>query len=445
MNAMKKISLAVVALLGFFVAAWITSYDAFAADILGDLCAGSGRSMYAASVYDTDESILERIMKSAAETPASKLMAGAGDVAPVSSADTDAMKMIEVTFESTETEPEVEEGQDKEQDELDGLCVADVTNSMNVRQDPSEEASLAGYLYRDNVAEILEQQDGWTKIQSGRLTGWAKDEYLLFGDEAKERIRDISWKTATVNTETLRVRGDADEEAEINALLAGGTEVEVLDAEGEWTRIRYDDGTEGTGEGFVSNDYISIGYHFNEGETIEEVSEREKESAEKKAQAEEAKKKKEKKEEAPKNNENPPQEAAPGQENPPAAGNEPPAVVDNGAVEATYDDETLLAALIQCECGQQPYEGQLAVGAVVMNRARGSYGSIRNAIYAPYQFGPASSGKLAMTLASGAISGTARQAAKDAIGGLSNIGVATHFRNVRSGHAGIVIGSHVFW
>nr|MCR5774913.1 cell wall hydrolase [Lachnospiraceae bacterium] len=120
------------------------------------------------------------------------------------------------------------------------------------------------------------------------------------------------------------------------------------------------------------------------------------------------------------------------------------AVTNNGGISASTDDETLLAALIQCECNG-PYEAQLAVGAVVVNRANGGYGSISNAIYAPYQFGPASSGKLARTLSSGAISATARQAAHDAINGVSNVGNAKYFRNVSSGHAGIVIGNHVYW
>lgn len=44
--------------------------------------------------------------------------------------------------------------------------------------------------------------------------------------------------------------------------------------------------------------------------------------------------------------------------------------VQNAAVEATVDDVTLLAAIIQCEAGNEVYEGQLAVGAVVMNRVR---------------------------------------------------------------------------
>lgn len=52
------------------------------------------------------------------------------------------------------------------------------------------------------------------------------------------------------------------------------------------------------------------------------------------------------------------------------------------AMQANGDEVTLLAALIQAEAGNQPYEGQVAVGAVVMNRVRsGRYSSILAAIY----------------------------------------------------------------
>ena len=85
------------------------------------------------------------------------------------------------------------------------------------------------------------------------------------------------------------------------------------------------------------------------------------------------------------------------------------------AAQAARDQE-LLAALIFCEAGNQPYEGQVAVGAVVMNRVRsGSFpNTITEVIYQSGQFGPAMSGWLDSVLASGSYSDTARQAAADA-------------------------------
>ena len=101
-------------------------------------------------------------------------------------------------------------------------------------------------------------------------------------------------------------------------------------------------------------------------------------------------------------------------------------------------------ALIQCEAGSESYEGQLAVGAVVMNRLRAGYaGSISGVIYQSGQFTPASSGALASVLSSG-VSGSCLSAAQEAINGADNVNGATSFRRVGSAD-GLVIGNHVFF
>ena len=117
-----------------------------------------------------------------------------------------------------------------------------------------------------------------------------------------------------------------------------------------------------------------------------------------------------------------------------------------GAIAASTDEVTLLAALIQSESGNQPYEGQLGVGAVVMNRVRsGSYpNTIPGVISAPGQFGPAATGKVSAILASGP-KASCMQAAQAAIGGMDNTGGALSFAPVSSGRGGLVIGNHSFY
>lgn len=360
----------------------------------------------------------------------------------------DVMKVIETPQEkpagnddAAETEGKEDEekpeetnddsSEDETEDSSDGreLCVAKVEDMMNVRAEASEEAKVVGYMYKDCVGEIVERGDGWTKIRSGKLDGWAKNDYLYFGDEAKERTEKTVREIAVINTGGLRVRAEASEEAEVKAMLAEGDEVDVIDAENEeWTKISFEDGTSGEDTGYVSNEYISIKVSYKTGETIEEVKDREEKSKAAREASEKSKK----------------EEKKSGSKSDNGGSTSAPATTNSGSVSASVDDETLLAALIQCECNG-PYDAQLAVGAVVVNRAKAGYGSISNAIYAPYQFGPASSGKLAATISSGAISASARQAAKDAISGVSNVGGARYFRNVKSGHAGVVIGNHVYW
>ena len=116
-----------------------------------------------------------------------------------------------------------------------------------------------------------------------------------------------------------------------------------------------------------------------------------------------------------------------------------------GVVAASGDEVVLLAALIQAEAGNQPYEGQLAVGAVVMNRVRsGAYpNTIQGVISAPGQFGPAATGRVAAIMASGPRA-SCMQAAQAAINGETTVGSLTHFRRA-GGIDGIVIGNHVFY
>ena len=90
----------------------------------------------------------------------------------------------------------------------------------------------------------------------------------------------------------------------------------------------------------------------------------------------------------------------------------------------TSGDVALLARLISAEARGESYEGQVAVGAVVMNRVRSSAypNTITEVIYQSGQFGPAMTGWLDSVLASGSYTDTAWQAAADALAGSNPIG-----------------------
>lgn len=112
-------------------------------------------------------------------------------------------------------------------------------------------------------------------------------------------------------------------------------------------------------------------------------------------------------------------------------------------IEAQAAEQELLAALIFCEAGNQPYEGQVAVGAVVMNRVRsGSFpDTITDVIYQSGQFTPAMTGWLDSVLASDGYTDSAMQAAKDALAGSNPIGDCLYFS---TGGGGYQLGDHFF-
>lgn len=279
------------------------------------------------------------------------------------------------------------------------LVMANVADSVNVRAEANEESQTVGKFYKNCGGVVVEQADGWTKIQSGNLEGWAKDEYLLFGKDAEALREEAGALKATINAEALRVRKEASEDAGVYGNLKKDEKLEVVEQAGEWVAVQYDQDT----VGYVSAEYVSVEFSVETGKTNKEIADEER--------AKELKK----------------------------------LTKNQAAVPTSVSDVTLLAALIQCEAGSQPYEGQLAVGAVVMNRVRsGGYAnSIMGVITAPGQFPPATNGSVAAVVARGP-KASCVQAAQAAVSGQTNVGTATRFARAGS-RPGIVIGAHVFW
>ena len=110
---------------------------------------------------------------------------------------------------------------------------------------------------------------------------------------------------------------------------------------------------------------------------------------------------------------------------------------------AQQAEKELLASLIFCEAGNQPYEGQVAVGAVVMNRIKSSSypDTMEEVIYQSGQFSPAMSGWLDRVRANQGYTEAAMQAAEDALAGSNPIGDCLYFS---VGGYGTQIGDHLF-
>lgn len=120
---------------------------------------------------------------------------------------------------------------------------------------------------------------------------------------------------------------------------------------------------------------------------------------------------------------------------------------DISEVSFAEGDRYLLANLIYCEAGGEPYEGQLAVGAVVINRLLSSVypNTMTGVIYQRSQFSPVASGRLAIALAENRATERCYRAADEAMAGVSNVGNCVYFRTPIEGLTGISIGGHIFY
>ena len=331
-------------------------------------------------------------------------------------ADADTAVQAENAASDTETDVSTETA-GSEQTEEEALwqnrLMADVNDYLYVRASADADAEIVGKLYKGDVAEIQEEGSGWTHVASGNVDGYVNNDYCVTGTEALAYAQQNFDTEAEVLTNGLRIRSEADENASVITAVSEGTTLKVdssVETDDKWVAVVYGGTTR-----YVSADYVATSLALGEGITIEEEQAElariaEEEAAKKAAQVTEV------------------------------------TTVQNAAVEATVDDVTLLAAIIQCEAGNEVYEGQLAVGAVIMNRVRsGGYPStVHDVIYQKSQFPPAGAGSVANVVAKGPKQ-SCLQAAQEALNGTDNTGGATCFRRTSSGHAGVVIGNHVFY
>lgn len=121
---------------------------------------------------------------------------------------------------------------------------------------------------------------------------------------------------------------------------------------------------------------------------------------------------------------------------------------DISEVSFAEGDRYLLANLIYCEAGGEPYNGQVAVGSVVMNRVLSSVypNTVTGVIYQSGQFSPVASGRLALALAEGRATSSCYQAADEVMRGTTNVGNCVYFRTPIDGVTPkYTIGGHIFY
>ncbi len=119
--------------------------------------------------------------------------------------------------------------------------------------------------------------------------------------------------------------------------------------------------------------------------------------------------------------------------------------VQGSAVSASYSDVQYLAAIIQHEAGSTCYEGQLAVGAVVVNRMKDPRfpSTVYDVINQKNQFISTSDPSMVKILNN--LAASSIQAAQQALAGYDITGGCLSFRSAWTGHAGTNIGGNVFF
>ena len=368
-------------------------------------------------------------------------------------------------------------------------AVADVTDELFIRSMGSENGKIIGYLPSAGGAYVLEKGDDWTKVRSGDVVGYIKTEYLAFGQDAKKLAEVYGTPGVEISWDGVNIFNNADPAAKIVDTVNRGEGYEYTSNDGTWVNIQLDNSksayvpAEDVKETLLletavpTDDYVAPVSAYSNGnytsnstnqtsgnngsantgnsdnsQNVNNVPETETtwtETPQTETTWAEAPQTEAPWTEAPQT-ETPwteaPETEAPVTETPAteAPATEAPETESNASSSASADDLTLLASIIYCEAGNQPRDGKVAVGAVVMNRVASSSfaGNIRDVIYESGQFMPTWDGSMSSALANG-VPSDCYEAAQAALNGENPVGGALYF-NTGSGK-GIKIGAHQFY
>ena len=143
---------------------------------------------------------------------------------------------------------------------FENLGICDVSSYVNVREKASTSGKIIGKMLNNDACEILSKTDDgkWYKIESGDVTGYVSSEYILTGQEAKDRGREEAQKRVIIETETLNVRSEPSVDSDIWDLADGYETYDVVEDLGDWIEIELDSST-----GFVSAEYVRVKYTLN--------------------------------------------------------------------------------------------------------------------------------------------------------------------------------------
>lgn len=172
-----------------------------------------------------------------------------------------------------------ERGRALSPEDYENIAVSQVSDYVNIRQEPNTSSAIVGKIYNNCAANILETVEGeggsWYRIQSGTVSGYIKAQYFITGAEAEAIAKEIGIEYATINTAALRLRAEPNLSSDTLTMLTQGAEYVVLEEKDNFALLSVDEDM----TGYVSMDYIKTRVEFKQAVSLEEEAAKQAEDA----------------------------------------------------------------------------------------------------------------------------------------------------------------------
>ena len=152
----------------------------------------------------------------------------------------------------------------------DNLGVSKAQDYINIRSSPEDKGieNIIGKFPSFAGANILSEENGWLKIESGGITGYVKAELVARGKEAENLALEHATVMAIVNTDALNVRSNPDLNSSAWTKITRDQRYSVVNQLDGWVQLDLDSGDDEDGEqgAFVStrDNNVSVSYALYE-------------------------------------------------------------------------------------------------------------------------------------------------------------------------------------
>ena len=128
-----------------------------------------------------------------------------------------------------------------------------VDTGVNIRATADKDGEVVGYLYYGMAAWVIDKGDEWTEISSGDITGFVKNDYLLYGRDVIGRAAHYGYEGVATTWDDVKLFSAEDADSDVMDVLETGAYFILLQDEGHWLTVQV--GTDGLG--YVSSEDVS--------------------------------------------------------------------------------------------------------------------------------------------------------------------------------------------
>ena len=113
-----------------------------------------------------------------------------------------------------------------------------VSTGVNIRSTADENSPVIGYLYHGGAAWVINRGEEWTEIYSGGLTGFVKNEYLVYGEEVIGLAQSYGLEGVATTWNDVKLYAEGNGASEVLDSLDTGSAFILTQDNGHWLQVQ---------------------------------------------------------------------------------------------------------------------------------------------------------------------------------------------------------------